>query len=122
MACCSMFSGGAYSRYSALENPYLVRETTDAPSNPKVLADMKRQQKKKTKEEGKLKMANTNVERLTNQVQSDKFLYTKPQKYQNERRRALVSQKELAATAQKRVAHYDAKIEQQKLKVGDKPK
>ena len=120
MACCSMFSGGAYSRYSALENPCLVRKTTDTGSNPKVLADIKRQRKKKTVEEGKLKMANTNVERLTNQVQSDKFLYTKPQKYQNERRRELVSQKELAATAQRRVVHYEAKIEKKNAQI--KPK
>jgi hypothetical protein len=42
-----MFAGGAYSRYSALENPYIiVRETTDAPSKSQVLADIKRQQKK----------------------------------------------------------------------------
>ncbi len=109
-----MFSGDAYSRYSALENPYIVRGTTDAGSNPKVLADIKRQRKKKTVEEGKLKMANTNVERLTNQVQSDRFLYTKPEKYQNERRRELVNQKELAATAKGRVVHYDVKIEEMK--------
>ncbi len=119
MACCSMFSGGAYSRYSALETPYIVRETTDAGSNPKALADIKRQKQKKALEAGKLRNANANVEVLTNQVKSDAF-QTKHPEYQSERRRELRHQIERAATAQKRADHYEAKIEKKKAQI--KPK
>jgi hypothetical protein len=108
-----MFAGGAYSRYSALENPYIVRETTDAgsKSQAQVLADIARQRKKKALEAGKLKNANANVEVLTKQVNSDQFLYTKHPEYQRERRRELRHQTERAATAQNRAVHYNAKIE-----------
>jgi hypothetical protein len=70
-------------------------------------------------EEGKLKNANTNVEGLTNQVNSDAF-QTKHPEYQSERRRELRHQIERAATAQKRADHYEAKIEKKKAQI--KPK
>jgi hypothetical protein len=54
-------------------------------------------------------------------VTSDTFL-AKPGEFQRERKRELNHQTDLAATAQKRVVHYQAKIEKQKLKVGSKPK
>ena len=101
-----MFSGGAYSRYSALENPYIVRKTTDAGS-------------KVALEEGKLTKANNEVERLTKFVTSDTFP-AKPGEFQRERKRELNHQKDIAATAQKRVVHYQEKIQKQKLKVEGK--
>jgi hypothetical protein len=110
-----MFAGGAYSRYSALENPYIVRETTDAGS--KVATFTARQRQKKALEEGKLTKANNEVERLTKFVTSDTFP-AKPGEFQRERKRELNHQRDIAATAQKRVVHYQEKIDKQKLKVG----
>ena len=114
MACCSMFSGGAYSRYSALENPYLVRKTTAAGS--KEVTFTERQRQKKSLEVQKLTKANNEVERLNNQVNSDAF-QTKHPEYQSERRRELRHQTERAATAQNRVVHYQAKIEKKTAQI-----
>lgn len=114
MACCSMFSRVSYSEYSILENPYMVREPTDAVAKTRETAkNTKKQELKKRKQEVKLNVANAEAQRLTNHLRSENTQNTKTDHYKSELGKDIRHQSGLAAAAQKRVDHYAEKIKKQ---------
>ncbi len=64
-----------------------------------------------------MKIANAEVERLTNHLNSEQVMYTKSEHYKNEQRRELRHQKERAATAEERVDHYGEKIRKKTVQI-----
>jgi hypothetical protein len=110
-----MFSGGAYSRYSALENPYIVRKTTDAGSNPRE-AYMQKQVQKKKECAAAISIRTAEAKTLMNHLNTEK-IQNKPEKFKSDLRKGMDHASRMAKAAEKRVVHYDKKIA--KLK-GDK--
>ena len=104
-----MFSGGAYSRYSALENPYLVRKTTDTGSNPGE-AYMQKQVLKKKECAAAILIHTQEAKMLTNHLNTER-IQRKPEKFKSDLRKGIDHASRMAKAAEKRVDHYDAKIE-----------
>ncbi len=104
-----MFSGGAYSRYSALENPYIVRKTTDAGSNPRE-AYMQKQVLKKKECIAAISIRTEEAKMLTNNLNT-KRTQNKPEKIKSDLKKGIDHALRMAKAAEKRVDHYDAKIE-----------
>jgi uncharacterized protein (DUF3084 family) len=109
-----MFAGGAYSRYSALENPYIVRETTDPARKPQVPAKnrsyLKKQELKQSQEEINLKRENAKAEKLAKELNSERTQNEKTDHYKSELKKQIHHISGAAAAAKKRVDHYEEKI------------
>ena len=110
-----MFSGGAYSRYSALENPYLLRKTTDTGSNPGE-AYMQKQVLKKKECAAAILIRTQEAKMLTNHLNTER-IQRKPEKFKSDLRKGIDHASRMAKAAEKRVVHYDEKIETLKGKI-----
>ncbi len=115
-----MFSGGAYSRYSALENPYIVRETTDAvPKNQNVKnvqkeaakrVYVKRQEKKMIHAHGTMRIVDQELNNLTSHLNLETTQNQKDDHYKQNVQRKIADLSKAKAAAKNSVDHYAGKI------------